>query len=90
MQQDIKLMEGLTLMMWFLLVFWFDTHTQTDRQDKQGSVDWHTYEYMLTPPFMCTQELPVLYWMDNFLIQKFTSQKSTMSLLFKNYSQLEV
>ena len=39
---------------------------------------------------MCTQHLPVLDWMNNLLTQKFTLQKSTMSLLFKNYLFVEV
>ena len=58
-------------------------------QDTQRSIYLHTYGYILTPSVVRAQQLPVLHWMDN-LIQKFTSQKSTMSLLFKNYLLVEV
>ena len=33
---------------------------------------------------MCTQQLAVLHWMNNLLIQKFTLHRPTMSLFFKN------
>ena len=34
----------------FIPTLWLDiTHRQTHK-DTQGQVDWHTYEYILTPP----------------------------------------
>ena len=39
---------------------------------------------------MCTQQLSVLHRMNNLLIQKFTIQRSTMPLFFKNCSLVEV
>ena len=39
---------------------------------------------------MCALQLPVLYWIINILIQRFTLQRSTMPVLFKNYSLVEV
>ena len=45
---------------------------------------------MLTPPVMCSQQLFVFHWINNFWYQKFTSQIFTLSLLFKNYSLVEV
>ena len=38
---------------------------------------------------MCTQQQPVIT-LNDLLIQKFILQRSTMSLLFKNYSLVEV
>ena len=48
------------------------------------------HSYHGPSPVMCTQQLPVLHWMNNLLIQKSTLQRSAMSLLFKNFSFLEV
>ena len=39
---------------------------------------------------MCTQPLRVSRWIDNSLVQKFTLQRPAMTLLFKNYSLIEV
>ena len=30
----------------------------------------HPHEYILTPPVMCLQQLPVLHWMNNLLTSK--------------------
>ena len=48
------------------------------------------YAKKVAPPFTYTQLLPVLHWMNNLLIQKFTLRRPTMFLLFKNYSLAEV
>ena len=39
---------------------------------------------------MCTQQLPELHSINNLLTQKFPVQRSTLFLLFKNYSLVEV
>ena len=84
MQQGIK---GLIRMTWVLLVPWFDiTHAEKRTKNTQGPIDWQkTYKYLLTPPVMCTQQLPVWHWMNNMPIEKFTLQRSKMFLLFKYY-----
>ena len=65
--KDSKFTEGLAQMMWFLL-FVFDIthigHTGTNRIT-------NTYQYIiLTPPVMCTRQLPVLHWIDILLVKK--------------------
>ena len=92
MHQGIKCTDGLTQMTWFLLVHWPDITHRKHMQDTQGLIDWYThiYEYILTPSVMCTQQLSVLHGMNNLLIQKFTIQRSTMPLFFKNCSLVEV
>ena len=88
MQQGIKFSDGLTRMAWFC---WYSvTETGKNTRDIQGPTDWHTYNYILTPSVMCTQQLPVLLWMINLLIQKFTFQRSTVPLFFKNCSPVGV
>ena len=54
-------------MAWFLLVILFDithTHTHTQRQTHTGHTGTnrltHTYKDILTPPVICTQQLPIL------------------------------
>ena len=59
MKQEIKFTEGLTRMTWFLLVLLFDI-TRTNTQDIQGPID-DAHECILTPPVMCSQQLPVLH-----------------------------
>ena len=44
-----------------------------------------TYKYILAPPVISTKQLTVLHSVNNLLIQKFTFQRCTMSLLFKIY-----
>ena len=84
--------EGLTQVTWFLLVLWFDiSHTQTNlEQDTQRPIDWFMHINILTLPIMCTQQLSLLHWKDNLLIQKFTLERPIMFLLFKIYSFVEV
>ena len=43
----------------------------------------HTFNYILTILAICTQQLPLLNRMNELLIQKFTLQRSAMSLLLK-------
>ena len=69
----------------FLIVLWFDiSHTGHTAINKVT----HTYKCILTA-IMWTQQLPLLPWMSNLLIQKFNLQRST-SLLLKSYSLAEV
>ena len=66
------------------------SHGQTNRQGTPGPIDYHIYKYVLTPPITCRQQPPILHWMNNLLIQIFTSQKSTISSLYKNYTPIKV
>ena len=50
----------------------------------------HIYKCISTQPVTCTQQLPVLYWMNNWFIQKFSMLRSTRSLLLKNYSLVKI
>ena len=59
-------------------------------QGTQGRIDWFTYKYILTPPVTCTHRLSVLQWMNNLLIEKRTLHRSTISLLFKKCSLVEI
>ena len=68
-------------------MIWYHTHRQAHTGHTGTNRQTQTYKYKFTPPVMSTQQLPVLHWMTNLLIQKFTF---TMSLLFKNYSLAEV
>ena len=78
-------------MTWLLLVLWFEIkHLHKHTQDTQGPMKWHIYKCIITSPVMYTQQLPVLHWMNNLLIQKPILQRSIMSLLFKNYLPVEV
>ena len=66
------------------------THTDKHTGDTGISRLTHTYKCTLTPPAMSTQQQPMLQLMNTLLIQKFTLQRSPMSLLFSNYSLVEV
>ena len=70
------------------VVSWYLTQTDTYTQ-RPGKTFNNTYEYILTPPVMCAQQLPVLNWINDVLIQRFTLQRSTMCFLFRNYSLVE-
>ena len=74
--------EGLTQMTWFLL----DSHSQ----HAGTNILICTQKILLLPRVMCTQLPPILHRMSNTLIQKFTSQRPTMSFLLKNYSLIEL
>ena len=49
-------------------LIWYHTKTKTHKTNTLT----HKYKHILTPPFTCTQQLPVLHWMNNLLIQNFT------------------
>ena len=55
----------------FLLVLWFDiTHTQAKTHGThryQWTNTYKTYNFILMLPVMCSQQLHVLHWMNNFL-----------------------
>ena len=62
MQHGMECTESLTRMTWFLLVQQFDiTQRQTHAGHRQTNRMTQTYEYLLTPPVMCTQQLFVLH-----------------------------
>ena len=75
------------------VVSWYptktNTHTHTGQTKHLTIRTIHTYKYILTPPVMCAQQLPVLNWINDVLIQRFTLQRSTMCFLFRNYSLVE-
>ena len=61
-------------MVFAITLNWYHTH----RIHRDQYTYTHTYKYVLTSPVTCAQQLSVLQWMNNFLIQKFTLQISTM------------
>ena len=64
------------------------THRQTHtRHTGTNRLTLICNKYILTPLNTYTQQPAVLHWINNLLIQKFTDN---MSLLFKNYSLVEV
>ena len=71
-------------------LIWYHTKRQTHIVHTATNKLTNTYKYMLTPPVMCTQQVLVLHWMNSLMIQKFSLQRPTMSLLFKNYLLVEV
>ena len=72
-----------------IILIWCHKHRQIHIEHTGTNIFTQTYKYILTPPVMCAQQLPLLHWMNNFLIQNFILQRSTVSLLFKNYSLVE-
>ena len=67
-------------------LIWYHAHWQTYIGHTGTNRMTHIYKYILTPPVLCTQQLPVLHWMNNLLIQmvqKFTLKRSIISWLFK-------
>ena len=91
MQQGIRFNEGLAQMALLLLVFWFHiTHRQKLTGHTRTNIVTETCKYILTLPVICAQQQHVLHWMSKCLIQKFTLRNFKMSLLFKNYSLVEV
>ena len=69
-----------------ITLIWYHTHWQTHTEHAGTNRLTNTYKYILTLIVVCKQQLPALNWMTNLLIQKFTLQRSTMSLLFHYYS----
>ena len=55
---------------------------------QRAKVLTHPYKYILTSPVTYSQQLSVLYWMNNSMISKYLL--STLSFLFKNNSLTEV
>ena len=72
------------------ILIWYYMRRQTE--DIQRLIDWHIDNYIpnAKPDATCTQQLPALHWINNLLIQIFTLQRSTMSLLFKSSSLLKI
>ena len=90
-QQDIKFTEVWHIMRFFAgSLIWYHTHKQRHTTHTRVKRLTHPYKYILTPPVMCSQQLLVFHWIYNCWYQKFTSQISTLSLLFKHYSLVEV
>ena len=78
---------------WFLLALWFNstyTQTNTHKTHRSQQTDTHVHMFILTATVMSTQQLPVLFWMNNLLIQKVILRTFLRSLLFKNWSLVEV
>ena len=64
-----------------------NTHTQRHTCLETNTLV-HPYKYILTSPVTYSQQLSVLYWMNNSMISKYLL--STLSFLFKNNSLTEV
>ena len=71
-------------------LIWYHIHRQTYRRHTCTNRLAHIYKYISTPPVRCTQQLHVLHWMTNLLIQKIILNMSKISLLFENYSPMKV
>ena len=71
-------------------LIWYHRHRQKHTRHTGTNRLTHIYKYILTPSVICTQQLPVLHWMKTLLIQKFTFQRSTVPLFFKNCSLVGV
>ena len=50
---------------------WYQKHRETHAGHTGTSILTHSYKYIMTPPVMCAQWLPVLHWMNSFLIQNY-------------------
>ena len=48
-------------------LIWYHIHRQTCTGHTGTNRLTLTYEYILTPPVMCTQQLPVLQWIINLI-----------------------
>ena len=53
-------------------LIYYNTHRQTHAEHTRTDILAHTYKCILAPSVMCTQQVPVLYCMSNFLIKIFT------------------
>lgn len=85
----ITFTKGLSRMTFFASsLIWYHTHIHIGHTGT--NILTHAYKYILTPPATCTKQQTVLHWMNNILRQKFTLQRSKISLLFKNQSLVEV
>ena len=89
--KGIKLIKVLTQMTWFSLgILVHNTKTDKNTEDTQGPILLPTHKHILWQTAIWAQHLAIPQWMNNFLIQKFSLQRSTISFLFKDYSLLEV
>ena len=91
LQYKVEFTEGFTRMTWFLLSLWFvttiiDKHTDGTR----GLIYLHTHINIYWHHLLCAHPSYLLHWINNFVTQNFSSKRSTMPLLFKNYSLVEV
>ena len=78
-----QIYRRLARMTWFLLVLKHrQTHTGYTRTNRL------THKYILIPPVLCTQQLPILHWMKKWC-KKFTLRESIVPPLFKKYSLVE-
>ena len=59
-------------MMWFFgsTVIWYHTHKQRHTAHSGANRLTYPYKYILISPFMCSQLLSVLHWINNLLISK--------------------
>ena len=83
MQQVIKFTE--VSHMWFFAgtVIWYHTQRHTAHSGTSKLTD--PYKYIFTSPVMCSQQLPLLHWMNNSLISKIYFQEW---LFFSKFIQL--
>ena len=75
MQQGIKCTELWHIMCFFYWCSDLIPHTQTDTAHSGAIRLTHLYNYILTPPVICSQQLPLLHQMIKWIIdwyQKFT------------------
>ena len=71
------------------LVLWFDiTHRERHTTHSGANRLTYPYKYIFTPPFMCSQQLFLLHWMNNSLISKIYFPQYLF--FFKNYSLVKV
>ena len=65
-------------------LIWCHRHTNKNIQGAHGPIDWNAhiniYKYILTAPVMCTQQVPVLHWMNNLIIIHLNNLRSTMQV----------
>ena len=90
-QQGIRFTEiGHILRIFASTRIWY--HTHKERHKAHTGAKWlnHPYKYILTPSAMYSQQLSMFHWINSCWYQKLTSHFSTMYLLFKKYSLVEV
>ena len=65
-------------LMWQDFCYYSDliSHIETTSYRTNWDQKTDTHKYILTPPVTCTQQLPVLHWIDKLLMQKFTLDRS--------------
>ena len=65
-------------------LIWYHAHWQTYIGHTGTNRLTHIYKYILTPPPLCTQQLPVLHWMNNLLIQMVQKVTLKRSIINQN------